>query len=129
MIDWRTVIAVFAGGGIGSACRYLLGVVFLQRFGPGFPYGTMTINLLGCLLTGVISEFALSRSIWITPLTRSFLVAGVLGGFTTFSSFAYESVTMADGAAAVPAIAYVAISVGGGFLAAFAGMALVRSFV
>lgn len=120
-------VAVLVGGGIGALCRYVVGAAFLQRFGPGFPYGTMTINIVGCFLIGVISELAIARSIIVTPLARTFLVVGVLGGFTTFSSFSYDTIVLAEDAAVIPALIYVCASVVGGIVAAFAGVVAVRS--
>jgi CrcB protein len=115
-VKLTAALAVFAGGGLGAVCRYALSIAFLQRFGPGFPYGTMTINLLGCLLIGVVSQLAVS------PLSRTFLSVGVLGGFTTFSAFAFETVVLADERATASALVYVSVSVLGGILAAGAGM-------
>lgn len=127
MISWRMALAVLVGGGIGAFCRYVVGAVFLQRFGPGFPYGTMTINIVGCFFIGVISELAIARSIIVTPLLRTFLVVGVIGGFTTFSSFSYDVVTLTEDAAAISALIYICASVVGGIFAAFAGVVAVRS--
>lgn len=126
MIRPFDLLAVFVGGGLGSLARYLTGLIFLQRFGPGFPYGTLAINLAGCFLIGIIAELAQTRSFGIGSATRLFLVVGVLGGFTTFSSFAYEAVTLAGEALSVPAIVYVLTSVAGGIVAAFAGIVIVR---
>lgn len=126
MIDWRAVLAVLAGGGVGAVCRYVIGAFMLQRLGPGFPYGTLAINLCGCLLIGIITELAVTRAVGLAPVVRVFLVAGVLGGFTTFSTFAYDTVMLAEDGAAIPGIIYVLASVGGGILAAYAGMILVR---
>lgn len=120
------VLAVFVGGGLGSLARYLTGLVFLQRFGPGFPYGTLAINLAGCFLIGIIAELAQTRSFGIGSSARLFLVVGVLGGFTTFSTFAYDAVTLAGEALSIPAIVYVLASVAGGIIAAFAGIVVVR---
>jgi CrcB protein len=120
------VLAVFVGGGLGSLARYLAGLVFLQRFGPGFPYGTLAINLAGCFLIGIVAELAQTRAFGIGSTARLFLVVGVLGGFTTFSTFAYDSVTLAGEALTIPAVVYVIASVGGGIVAAFAGIVLAR---
>lgn len=120
------LLAVFAGGGLGSLARYLTGLFFLQRFGPGFPYGTLAINLAGCFLIGIIAELAQTRAFGIGSSTRLFLVVGVLGGFTTFSTFAYDAVTLAGEALSIPAIVYVLASVAGGIIAAFAGIVVVR---
>lgn len=127
MISGRVAIAVLVGGGIGALCRYIVGAAFLQRFGPGFPYGTMTINIIGCFFIGAISELATARSIIVTPLIRSFLVVGVLGGFTTFSSFAYDTIVLGEDAAVVPALVYVCSSVIGGIVAAYGGVVAVRT--
>jgi CrcB protein len=120
------VVAVFVGGGLGSLARYVAGLVFLQRFGPGFPYGTLAINLAGCFFIGIIAELAQTRAVAIGSSARLFLVVGVLGGFTTFSTFAYDAVTLAGEALSVPAIVYVVGSVAGGILAAFGGIVLAR---
>lgn len=105
--------------------RYVIGLAFIQRFGPGFPYGTLAINLLGSFAIGVVAELAESR-IGIGSSLRVFLAVGVLGGFTTFSTFSYDSLTLASGGFAVPTVIYVVASVLGGILAAFAGVAVVR---
>lgn len=120
------VLAVFVGGGLGCLARYLTGLVFLQRFGPGFPYGTLAINLTGCFLIGIVAELAQTRALGFGTSVRLFLVVGILGGFTTFSTFAYDAVTLAGEALSVPAIVYVLTSVAGGIIAAFAGIVLVR---
>lgn len=120
------LLAVFVGGGLGSVARYLMGLLFLQRLGPGFPYGTLCVNLLGCFLIGVVAELAQTRAFGIGTSTRVFLVVGVLGGFTTFSSFAYETVTLGGEGLSLPALAYVLASVGGGIVAVFAGIVAAR---
>jgi len=120
------VLAVFVGGGLGSLARYLTGLAFLQRFGPGFPYGTLAINLAGCFLIGIIAELAQTRAFGIGSSARLFLVVGVLGGFTTFSTFAYDAVTLSGEALSISAMLYVLASVAGGIIAAFAGIVLAR---
>ncbi len=126
MIRPLDLLAVFVGGGFGSVARYLTGLLFLQRFGPGFPYGTLAINLAGCFLIGVVAELAQTRAFASGSNVRLFLVAGVLGGFTTFSTFAYDAVTLAGEALSIPAVVYVLTSVAGGIIAAFAGIVAVR---
>jgi len=120
------VLAVFVGGGLGSLARYLTGLAFLQRFGPGFPYGTLAINLAGCFFIGIIVELAQTRAFGIGSSARLFLVVGVLGGFTTFSTFAYDAVTLSGEALSISAMLYVLASVAGGIIAAFAGIVLAR---
>jgi CrcB protein len=85
------VLLVFVGGGIGSATRYGTTLLAGKWFGAGFPWGTLAVNLTGCFLIGVVLGLA-ERSNLIQPSTRLFLVTGFLGGLTTFSSYAMESV-------------------------------------
>ncbi|MSQ28332.1 MAG: fluoride efflux transporter CrcB [Dehalococcoidia bacterium] len=89
------VLLVALGGMLGSVARYLVspGVQSLLG-GPAFPMGTLVVNLAGCFLIGLINGFAQSRGL-ITPPARAFLVVGVLGGFTTFSAFGYETFALA----------------------------------
>jgi fluoride exporter len=90
------VLLVFAGGGIGSVCRYGVSVLSGKLFADRFEWGTLAVNLLGCLLIGVLAgvfergslSAASSRAL------RLLLVSGFLGGFTTFSSFSYESIRL-----------------------------------
>ncbi len=84
---------VFLGGGVGAAARYgLQGLVY--RFLPAtFPYGTIVVNVLGSFLIGFLMAFFEERFL-VNPLLRVFLTVGVLGGFTTFSSFSYETVML-----------------------------------
>ncbi len=87
------VALVFLGGGIGAAARYgLQGLVY--RFLPAtFPYGTIAVNILGSFLIGFLTAFFEERFL-VMPSLRVFLTIGVLGGFTTFSSFSYETVML-----------------------------------
>jgi CrcB protein len=81
---------VAAGGAIGSAARYLMAGLVHRYTSAYFPYGTFAVNTLGCLLFGVIFGLTEQRFV-ISPAVRAFLLIGVLGGFTTFSSYAFES--------------------------------------
>ncbi len=85
MIGW-----VAAGGAIGSAGRYLLAGLVHRFTSAYFPYGTFAVNVVGCLLFGLIFGLTEQR-FQISPTVRAFLLIGVLGGFTTFSSYAFES--------------------------------------
>jgi CrcB protein len=88
------LLAVGAGGFIGSALRFLV-YVGHQRFLPqlGLPLGTLTVNVLGCFAIGYIGGLAELRNSF-DPTTRLFLIAGILGGFTTFSAYAFEALTL-----------------------------------
>ena len=81
---------VAAGGAIGSAARYLLAGLVHRFTSAYFPYGTFAVNMFGCLAFGVIFGLTEQRFV-ISPAARAFLLIGVLGGFTTFSSYAFES--------------------------------------
>ncbi len=122
----KSLAFVLVGGGFGAVARYVLGAFMLQRMGPGFPYGTLLINVLGCFAIGIVSQLSITRALGVTPSVRIFLAVGVLGGFTTFSSFAYEAVTIASERAAGVALLYVALSVVLGMAAAFLGIAIAR---
>ncbi len=84
------VVFVGLGGFLGSVARYLVSGWVYRLFGkPGFPYGTLAVNVLGCLLIGFLSGVAESRQMF-SPEARLFVFLGFLGGFTTFSTFGYE---------------------------------------
>jgi CrcB protein len=85
------VLLVFIGGGIGAATRYGMTLLAGKWFGTGFPWGTLIVNLGGCLAIGVILGLAEKTSL-VQPSTRLFFVTGFLGGLTTFSSYALESI-------------------------------------
>lgn len=127
MIGARALFAVALGGGVGSVLRYLVTLAVTQRAGPGFPWATLLINVAGSLVIGIIAELSVTRALGIGSVTRLFLMTGILGGFTTFSTFSLDIVTLASERAALLAIAYASGSVILGFAAAFAGIVLVRA--
>jgi CrcB protein len=126
MIEWKAVCAVAVGAALGGVARYVIGQVFAQRFGPGFPYGTLFINVTGSFLIGVIAELATSRAFGVTPLVRIFAATGILGGYTTFSAFSLDSLVLVTDGAAFLAALYAAGSVVLGLVAAYAGLILAR---
>ncbi|MDE2482045.1 MAG: CrcB family protein [bacterium] len=129
MIDWRQTIAVAIGGSFGCVCRYIVGQLFIQRFGPGFPYGTLFINVTGSFFIGVIAQLALTNAFGITPLVRVFLMTGIIGGYTTFSTFALENVNLLSDSYSLPAIylsASVILGLGAAALGRVVGGLLVR---
>ena len=81
---------MFLGGGLGSLLRFELGGFVQARIGPAFPWGTLSVNALGCLAIGVLATWIDERS-GAGHETRLFLIAGLLGGFTTFSTFGLET--------------------------------------
>ena len=124
-MNWQHAAAVFVGGGTGAVCRYLLGAAVGHWFGTQFPWGTLVVNLLGCLVMGMmVGLFALAWSP--VPWVRAFLTVGVLGGFTTFSAFAADVLLLSDRAAPLSAVAYAAATLFGCIFLAWTGMRLVR---
>jgi len=120
------LVLVLVGGGLGSAARYLVSTWTGEHFGTAFPWGTLTVNLVGCFLIGLLATLA-DEAAAVGPEARVFLVVGVLGGFTTFSSFALDTLRLGEHDQAARAVVYVCISVGIGLLAAVAGIAVGRS--
>jgi CrcB protein len=120
----KIVLLVGLGSFIGGISRYLVTLFVQNKILSTFPYGTMAVNIIGCFLIGTI--YALSeRGNW-NPEWRIFLATGVMGGFTTFSSFSNETVSMLRDAEYWPAFTYVALSVIIGLAATFAGISLIK---
>jgi len=120
-----TLLWIGLGGFLGANARYLLGRAIVERAGAGFPWGTLAVNLTGAFLIGVIAEWLLLRQdspdAW-----RLFLVVGVLGGYTTFSSYAFEIVALLRDDKLLRALAYVLVSNVAGIALCFLGVALAR---
>ena len=128
-MTWRAIAAVAAGGALGSVLRYVVSIAVTQRVGPGFPWGTLLINVAGSFAIGVVAELAISRVSWVGPQVRLFAAVGVLGGFTTFSTFSMELVGLVGERAFLPACAYAAASLVFGFSAAFFGLLATRLMI
>lgn len=114
------LLLVFVGGGLGSVARYLTGVAAMKGFGPGWPYGTFAVNILGGLIMGLLVGWLALRGGADQERWRVLIGVGVLGGFTTFSSFSLETALMLErrdyGAAAGYAGASVVLAIGALFL-------------
>lgn len=123
----NSVLVVLFGGGLGAALRFLVATYITRRYGGLFPLGTVVINITGSFLIGILMTFFLSRP-EVNPAWRLFLVTGILGGFTTFSSFEWETLATWKGGAPLVALANVAVSVSVGFLGVWLGFALVNRF-
>lgn len=113
------------GGGIGSVCRYLAGLSITRQFTTAFPAGTFIVNITGCFLIGLLYGVA-NRHAWLTVEWRLFLITGICGGYTTFSSFSYESISLIRQGNYAYFLLYVILSVVLGLLATVGGAALVR---
>lgn len=121
------LFSVMLGGAIGAGARHLVGRGVLAVMGPGFPYATMAINIAGGLLMGLLAGSLLrlgaQGEAW-----RLFLGVGVLGGFTTFSSFSLDTVVLAQRGEVGLAAAYVLVSAAGSIAALYAGLAAARNW-
>ena len=126
MNQWVAVGAVAAGGAIGSVLRFLIGTVSLQWLGPGFPWGTFAINVSGSFAIGVVLQLAETR-IGLPPYVRLFVATGVLGGYTTFSTFAYETYLLSRDAFSAQSLWYGFGSVVVGVAAVLLGIILARA--
>jgi fluoride exporter len=91
---FNKVLLVMIGGGLGAVSRYAVSLLSARLWGPHFPWGTLTVNLIGCFLIGLLFALA-DRARWLTPDLRLLLVTGYLGALTTFSTFALETVNAA----------------------------------
>lgn len=119
-------LAVFIGGGLGAVLRWLIGRASMAMFGTAFPWGTMAVNIIGSFLIGLsvgaFSAFGTGQTM------RLFLVTGFLGGFTTFSAFSLDALTLWERGQHGVAVAYVLTSVLLSLAAIVAGMLASRLF-
>ena len=116
----RTILLVVFGGA-GTLARYGLDGWIQYRAGASFPFGILTINVLGCFLLGVIGQFGLNH-LSMPPDLRIGLTTGLMGGFTTFSTFGWDSVRMLESGEWLRALVYIGASVLGGLAAMIFGM-------
>lgn len=122
----KAILLVFLGGGFGSILRFLMGNLW-NSGSTGIPYGTFAANILGSLLIGVILGFV-AKNDWISPNTQLFLATGFCGGFTTFSTFAYENHVFLKAGDFTSFALYTIGSFVLGFLAVFLGIWAIRHF-
>ena len=121
----KLLLAVAAGGALGAVGRYLVVVQVGHWLGTGFPYGTIVVNVIGSFLLGVLIE--LTALVWSPSLElRGFLVLGILGAFTTFSTFSMDTILLSERGLPLQAAVYVGASVVLSILGLFAGMRLCR---
>src|SRR6056297_2380543 len=118
------LLQVALGGALGASARYLTGIAATRLLGRGFPWGTLVVNIAGSFLMGVLVVILLQLS---ANRFAPFLMTGILGGFTTFSAFSLDVVTLYERGQGGLAIAYVLASVTLSIGALFAGLSLARS--
>jgi len=120
------LFVVAAGGAVGALGRYLVTSTVPRYLGHGFPWGTLVVNIVGSMLMGLLIEFMARR--WSAPNeARLFLVTGMLGAFTTFSTFSLDVVTLWERGQSMGTLVYAVGSVGLGILALVAGLWLGRT--
>ncbi len=120
----HNLILIGVGGALGSILRYLLsGLAQQWSKSLAFPFGTLTVNLLGCLVIGFCAQLAEARGVF-TSATRAFVFIGVLGGFTTFSTFGNETMNLFRASATLQASINIAAHVIFGLLAVWLGRTL-----
>jgi fluoride exporter len=122
-MNFKALLYVGIGGGIGSVLRYLVSFFIGKSVPVVFPLGTLLVNISGCFLIGVFYSLA-ARQTGFSPEWRLFLITGICGGYTTFSTFSYDGLILLKQAAYISFLLYVLGSVVLGLLATFAGAAL-----
>lgn len=123
-MTWQDVCAVGFGGALGSLARYALTVALAGTGTPAFPWATFLINITGSLLIGMV--IGLPAGV-LPPALRIFLSVGVLGGYTTFSTFSFDALALAGEGSVMPLAFYTLGSVALGIGAAFAGILIARA--
>jgi CrcB protein len=121
----KELAVVFLGGGAGSALRYWLTGSVYRFLQPTFPYGTLVVNVSGCFLIGFLMALFEERFV-VQPLLRLFLTLGVLGGFTTFSTFSFETIELLREGSTISGLLNILLSLGGCLTATFLGNMLGR---
>lgn len=122
------ILIVAAGGAIGAALRHLTGLAAMRMLGLAFPWGTLTVNIVGSFLMGVFIELLAVKLQGGNEL-RLFVATGLLGGFTTFSAFSLDVAVLWERGALLLAASYVIASVAASILALFGGLMLIRGTV
>ena len=120
------LVLIALGGALGAVSRFLLGYAVSQAVGSALPYGTFVVNVIGCFAMGLLMTIIVDREL-LPASWRLLLCVGLLGGFTTFSSFAYEGLMLLNEGRLLAVLAYVGGSVGLGLVAAAAGVLCARA--
>lgn len=122
------ILAIGAGGAIGAVLRHFVGMLALKLAGYDFPWGTLTVNILGSFIMGVLVTYM--ALIWSpSQEMRAFLTVGLLGGFTTFSAFSLDVMTLWERGTQMAAMGYIMTSIILSILAMIIGMMIIRGSV
>jgi fluoride exporter len=119
-------LLVALGGAFGATARYVVADLVHRAMSPFFPWGTFIVNVSGCFVFGLVAGLGDARGV-VTPNVRAFVLVGILGGYTTFSSFTFETMSLARGGQIPQALANVLGQVTLGLLAYWAAWALVQA--
>lgn len=119
-LHWSNILLIALGGGTGAAFRYVVSTLPMLRLSNGFPLGTLTVNLLGCFLIGLLYSRVVEWGEWVQPL----ILIGFLGGFTTFATFGLESYKMMTESKWILLSTYILVSNIVGFFLVFIGAKL-----
>lgn len=122
----KLILAIGAGSFFGGILRYLLSQMIQTRFLSAFPFGTLAVNIAGCLLIGLV--YGLTDRGNLSPEWRLVLATGLIGGFTTFSAFSIETVSLIRDGQLFYALAYIGSSILFGLVATFAGISIIKIF-
>ncbi|MEE7548715.1 fluoride efflux transporter CrcB [Xanthomonas sp. Kuri4-1] len=120
---WQQLLLAMAGGAVGSGLRFAIGASMLRRFGAGFPWGTLTVNLVGSFVAGFLLVWLEARGPESWPW-RALLVVGVIGGLTTFSSLMMECLVFARSDRSAMIALYLGLTLVAGLLLVFLGARL-----
>ncbi len=123
------VILVFIGAGFGGVLRFVLGSLVYSFTGRYFPYGTMVINLSGCFLIGLMYILITEKFVNNSPYLSALIIVGILGGYTTFSSFSLETLRLIQDGKLISAFTNISVSVVVGIFLTFLGIKLGQKLI
>lgn len=121
----KNILLIFVGGGLGSLLRYVMSGLVYRLTSLGFPYGTVVVNVTGCFAIGFLMT-AMAARFDDSPALKVFLTIGLLGGFTTYSSFSYETIALIQEAKPAAAVMNIGITLTGCLAGAWLGLGLGR---
>lgn len=122
----KILLIIGLGSFLGGVLRYMISVSIQTRFLATFPYATLSVNIIGCLIIGIL--LGLSERIFLSNEVKLFLATGLLGGFTTFSAFSAETIALFRLGHMTSAFTYIAMSMCLSLLATFVGLTITRIF-
>jgi CrcB protein len=117
-------LVIAAGGALGAMARHALNAALHVRYGASFPYGTFAANAIGCLVIGLLAGVLVAERVHLGEMARAFVFVGILGGFTTFSTFGLDTLTLVKGGALLTAALNVAANLIVGLSAVWIGYSL-----